>query len=95
MSRQSRKQLVLKVLSEHPETREDKKALLIHVWMEEGATTLQEVLNGKYSSPAGVDRDRRRKNVLELFPRSEDKYEYFLEYKNEFSPAGQWAMRLE
>ncbi len=96
MSRQSRKQLVLKVLSEHPETRNDNKALTIWVWKYQGAQTLDDVLNGKYASPSATDRDRRRVDVLEKFPRDDKRrFSEFNEYVSEFSPAGQWAMRLE
>lgn len=95
MSRQSRKQLVLKVLQEHPETRNDNKALTCRVWMEMGAQTLSDVLTMKVSSPSAIDRDRRRVDVLEKFPREEKRFKEFESYLDEFSPAGQWAMKFE
>lgn len=91
----SRKQIVLRVLESYPETRNDNKALICRVWMEQGAQSLSDVLSMKVSSPSAIDRDRRRVDVLEKYPRDEKKYQYFVDYKDEFGSQGQWAMKLE
>jgi hypothetical protein len=87
MSREARKQIVLDVLRTNPRARDDKKELLIGVWIKElnGREFNPDNIRLYCSSPSGIDRDRRRENVLKLYPRKKDEYKNFKEYTDEFS----------
>lgn len=85
--RKRRIEIVKQVLRENPKARDDQKELLISVWKKElGYNAFHpDNIRKLCSSPSGIDRDRRRPEVLKLFPRTEDKYQAYEEYKDEFS----------
>lgn len=82
-----RQQIVLDVLRTNGKARDNGKELLVDVWVRElnGKPFTPENIKRFCSSPSGVDRDRRRKEALKLYPRSEEKYKAYKEYTDEFS----------
>ena len=81
--RQARINRVEYVLENYPRARHDQKYLCVQVWRLEGCHSLDEVLI-KGSSPSGILRDRRRTHILQRFPRDDEKFEHFKEYRDEF-----------
>lgn len=93
MSRSARKNHVIAVLKDYPQKLEDgvlvtdipHNELVVRVWQRELGDkpfTPENVM--KLSSAEGVIRDRRRIDVLELFPRSEGNFEKYRGYRDEF-----------
>ena len=84
-----RMKIVLDVLSKNTKARDSQKALVLGVWEKElankGVCFCRKHIEMYASSPSGIDRDRRRKEALKLYPRTERKYEAFKEYTDEFS----------
>lgn len=86
MRRKHRITIVRRVLTEYPVTRDNYKALVAYTWREElrGKDFTPENIIRYCSSPTGIDRDRRRKEILKDFPRSDEKFDFFREYRDEF-----------
>lgn len=85
--RKRRIEIVKQTLRDVPDARDNQKRLLVEVWKRElgyNCFCIPHILK-LCSSPSGIDRDRRRLEVLKLFPRSEDKYRAFKDYKDEMS----------
>lgn len=85
--RKKRIQRVVEVLEQFPKARVDQKELLLQVWRKElghNCFCLSHI-RSLCSSPSGIDRDRRRPQVIKLFPRSSDKYEKYQSYRDEMS----------
>lgn len=80
-------QLVKRVLREYPVSQTNYTALIAYVWREElrGRDFTPENIIKYCSSPTGIDRDRRREEVLQEFPRPESKYDAYVSYHDEFS----------
>ncbi len=93
--RTARKANVLYVLSEWPKQQEGDvwvtnipaNELLVRVWQRElhGGEFTPENITQHCSSAEGILRDRRRVDVIEKYPRSEDNYAKYIKYKEEFS----------
>lgn len=85
MSREARKQLVLQVLEANPKA--TAKELLLGVWKLEleGKDFNPENITRFCSSPSGIDRDRRREDVVARFPRPEKNYKAYQDYRKEFA----------
>lgn len=85
--RRKRVETVKEVLREFPLARTSQKELLLQVWKKELGYNVFSIDNIRAlcSSPSGIDRDRRRPEVLKEFPRKDDKFDAYLSYKDEFS----------
>ena len=85
--RKKRIDTVIKVLQSNPKARDNGKELLVDVWVREldGNLFTPENIKRFCSSPSGIDRDRRRPEVLKRFPRSERKFNAFKKYTDEMS----------
>lgn len=84
--KEKRIEIVKRVLGRYRDTRSNQKLLVIKVWEEELGDMCFCAMHVQLycSNPSGILRDRRRKEVLELYPRGTQDYEHFQGYVDEF-----------